>query len=84
MPLRALAFHRDIALDKLHEYFASEDAQGHAATTSAECPRCGVEFTIMLIEKNDPGNPDYCDFLRRLIRLGCNFGQHEESYELRA
>ena len=84
MPLRALAFHRDIALHKLHEYFASEDAQGHAATTSTGCPRCGVEFTIVLIDRDDPGNPDYLDFLRHLISLGCNSGQHEATYELRA
>ena len=83
MPLHALALHRDIALEKLHEYFSSEEAQVHAATTSAECPQCGVEFTIVLIDKNDPGNPDYLDFLRHLICLGCNSGQHEETYELR-
>jgi hypothetical protein len=83
MPLRALAFHRDVALEKLHEYFASEDAQAHASTTSVQCPRCGVEFTIVFSDRNDAGNPDYRCFLCRLITLGCNSGMHEETYILR-
>jgi hypothetical protein len=83
MPLRALAFHRDVALDKLHEYFASEDAQQRASTTSATCPRCGAEFAIVFADRNDAGNPDYRGFLCRLIDLGCSSGRHEESYVLR-
>jgi hypothetical protein len=83
MALRALAFRRDVALDKLHEYFASEEAQAHASSTSASCPRCGGEFTIVFAERNDLGNPDYRGFLCRLINLGCNSGMHEEVYVLR-
>jgi hypothetical protein len=83
MTLRALAFHRDVALDKLHEYFASDEAQAHASTTSATCPRCGVEFAIVFADRNDAGNPDYRGFLCHLIALGCNAGRHEETYVLR-
>ena len=83
MPLRALAFRRDVALDKLHEYFASEEAQAHASTTSALCSRCSVEFTIVFADRDDAGNPDYRAFLCRLIDLGCSAGKHEEVYVLR-
>jgi hypothetical protein len=81
MPLHALAYRRDVALQNLHEYFASEDAQAHATTTSLECPRCGTRFSIVLVDKNDGGNPDYRDSLRHIIILGCNLGRHEEMYE---
>ena len=83
MPLHAIAYRGDVALEKLHEYFASEDAQAHASTTSGECPRCGLDFTFVLVDKNDPSNPDYLDFLRHLISLGCSSGSHEETYVLR-
>jgi hypothetical protein len=82
MPLHALAYRRDVALQNLHEYFASEDAQAHATTTSTECPLCGTRFSIVLVDKNDSGNPRYIDSLLRVIALGCNLGRHEETYML--
>jgi hypothetical protein len=83
MPLHALAYRRDVALQNLHEYFASEEAQHRSSTTSASCPQCGVEFAIVFADRNDEGDPDYRDFLRHLIDLGCNSGMHEEVYVLR-
>jgi hypothetical protein len=82
MSLHALAYRRDISLQKLHEYFASDDAQTHATTTSTECGRCGARFTIVLMDKDDVGNNDYCDLLRRIITHSCASGQHDETYEL--
>jgi hypothetical protein len=61
MPLYALAYRRDISLEKLHEYFASEHAQAHATTTSTECLCCGGRFTIVFVDKTNANNPDYCD-----------------------
>jgi hypothetical protein len=70
MPHRALAFRKDVALEKLHEYFASEEAQARATTCSAECPRCVARFTIVFVDRNDAGNLDYLHSLCRLIALG--------------
>jgi hypothetical protein len=82
MPFRALAFHPDVALEKLHEFFADEAAQMNASTSSAVCPRCGLEFTIVFVNKTDAANPEYCRFLCRLVALGCNSGMHESEYVL--
>jgi hypothetical protein len=53
MPLRALAFHPGVALEKLHEFFADEAAQMHASTSSGVCACCGLEFTIVSVNKTE-------------------------------
>ena len=83
IPPRALAFRSDVALEKLHEYFASEKAQRTASVTSGMCIRCGAHFSVVLANKNDAGNQHYRGLLCRLIGLACYLGKHEDEYVLR-
>jgi hypothetical protein len=82
MPVLAVAFHPDSALDRLHEYFARKDAQASATTQSGECSRCGLIFAVVLPQKFDPRNEESVIALCKLITENCDAGRHEEEYVL--
>lgn len=82
MPVLAVAFHPDSALDRLHEYFAQQEAQASATTRSGECSRCGLIFAVVLPQKFDPRNEESVAALCKLITENCDAGCHEDEYVL--
>jgi hypothetical protein len=84
MPVLAVAFHQDVALDRLHEFFASPEVQRRATTQSCECSKCGLVFAIVLTQKSDPRNDASFGALCERIAEGCDVGIHEDEYVLDA
>ena len=84
MPVLAVAFHPDSAMDRLHEYFAKPEAQSHATTLTGECSRCGLVFAVVLTQKSDPRNEASFEALCKLITEDCHAGCHEDEYVLDA
>jgi hypothetical protein len=84
MPVLAIAFHQDFALERLHEYFAITDARRCATTQSGKCSTCGLVFAIVLTQKNDPRNDESIAKLCEQISKDCQAGLHENEYVLEA
>jgi hypothetical protein len=84
MPVLAVAFHHDFALERLYEYFANPEAQRRATTQSCVCSKCGLVFAIVLTQKSDPRNDASFGVLCERIAEGCDVGIHEDEYVLDA
>jgi hypothetical protein len=82
MPVLAVAFHPDVALERLHEYFSTPDAGSCAAMGSGECARCGLMFAIVMLQRSDPRNEESVTALCKLIAEDCHAGIHENEYVL--
>jgi hypothetical protein len=82
MPVLAVAFHQDVALERLHAYFANPERQRLATTQSGECTKCGLAFAIVLTQKSDPRNNESITALGQLIASNCDVGSHEDEYVL--
>jgi hypothetical protein len=78
MPVLAVAFHQDIAPERLHAYFADPEA----TMRSGECSKCGLVFGIVLTQKFDPRNNESLLALCQLIAKDCHAGTHEDQYVL--
>jgi len=84
MPVLAVAFHPDSALDRLHKYFARPEAQSHATTRTGECSKCGLVFAVVLTQKSDSRNEESLAALCKLITEDCDAGCHDDEYGLDA
>jgi hypothetical protein len=81
MPIVALAFHEQLARDRLERYFDSvQPAGGSAGCVS--CPKCGVAFSIIYVNRVDEKNPEYSEKMRSLIGEDCINGIHRDEYVL--
>jgi hypothetical protein len=82
MPVLAVAFHPDVALERLHEYFSASDAQSCAGMGSGECARCGLMFAVVIPRRSDPRSEESVTALCKLITEDCHAGCHENEYVL--
>jgi hypothetical protein len=82
MPIVALAFHEQLAMDKLNNYFAAAEAAG-GESRATSCSKCSLAFAIVLVNRADKRNPKYIEDLRTLIEEDCNGGIHREEYSLK-
>ena len=81
MPIVALAFHENIAMDRLDRYFA-QPAGGE--TRPIVCSRCSLGFALVLVNRDDKNNWHYADELLALIEEDCINGLHRDEYVLNA
>jgi hypothetical protein len=45
----ALAFHEQIAMEKLNQYFAAHEAAGESRAIN--CPKCSLGFALVLVNR---------------------------------
>lgn len=81
MPIVALAFHEQLAMEKLNRYFASAAAAG-GESRPMTCPKCSLEFAVVLVNRADNKNADYLEELRTMIETDCINGLHRDEYAL--
>jgi hypothetical protein len=80
MGIVALAFHEQIAMEQLNNYFASRGggSESHATT----CSKCSLAFAVVLVNRADSHNLKYIDDLRNVIEDDCINGLHKDEYTL--
>ena len=83
MPTVALAFHEQVAMEKLDRYFAAAPAAG-GETRPTSCSKCSLVFAIVFVNRTDKNNGQYADDLRKLIEEDCINGFHRDEYVLNA
>jgi hypothetical protein len=81
MPIVALAFHEELAKERLERYFDSVRTSG-GASGCVKCAKCGVSFAIILVNRADKDNAQYPEQLRALIEEDCISGLHRDEYVL--
>jgi hypothetical protein len=81
MPIVALAFHEHVAMEKLDRYFASSRTAGGEARPT-QCSKCALGFAVILVNRNDQGNREHLENLRKMIEADCINGLHKDEYEL--
>lgn len=81
MTVRAIAFHKSVAQEKMEQLFKSDAAQVFSGSTAAVCSKCQQEFAVYFPQKDDPENDHYLKELNKLIATDCRDGQHEERYQ---
>jgi hypothetical protein len=52
MPIVALAFHEQIAIEKLNRYFTAGNGAG-GDSRAISCPSCSLSFAIVLVNRED-------------------------------
>lgn len=82
MPVVALAFHEQLAIEKLNEYFRSPEASARSESRAVDCKNCALTFAVVLVNRNDKRNAKYLDLLKRSIEADCIGGLHRDEYEL--
>jgi hypothetical protein len=80
-PSVAFAFHEQIAMERLNNYFASGDSGGESR--AMKCSKCSLAFAVVLVDRTDKNNSKYIDDLRGLID-DCINGLHRDEYTLAA
>jgi hypothetical protein len=83
MPIRAIAYHESIAMERLEKYFDGESGS-LSDSTSTKCDRCDIAFAVVLPARDHPDNARYVLDLTRLIAEDCRNGMHREEYVLEA
>jgi hypothetical protein len=83
MPIVALAFHEELARERLERYFDSVQTAG-GASGCVKCAKCGVSFAIILVNRADKNNAHYPEKLRAMIEEDCITGLHRDEYILSA
>jgi hypothetical protein len=81
MPIVALAFHEQLAIEKLDRYFASAEAAG-GESRAMNCGKCELAFAVVLVNRSDRKNPQYIEDLQTLIEQDCIAGLHRDEYSL--
>ena len=81
MPIVALAFHEELARERLNRYFDCVQPAGGAAGC-VSCPKCGVPFTLICVNRADEHNMDHSSRMRTLIEEDCINGMHRDEYVL--
>ena len=76
----ALAFHEQIAMEKLDQYFAAHEAAGESRAIN--CPKCSLGFAVVLVNRENKNNLQYIKDLRALIGEDCINGLHRDEYTL--
>jgi hypothetical protein len=82
MPIKAIAFHEVVAMDKIREFFKSPESQQKSETQAGTCVKCNLAFAIVLTAKADPRNSEYLGCLNSMIADDCIAGHHREEYIL--
>ena len=83
MPIVALAFHENVAMEKLERYFAAAEAAG-GESRAMTCPKCSLAFAVVLVNRRDKRNLTYIGDLQTLIEKDCVSGYHRGEYLLSA
>ena len=83
MPIVALAFHENVAMEKLDRYFAAAGAAG-GESHAINCSKCSLAFAVVLVNRGDKRNLTYIEDLRTLIEKDCVSGYHRGEYTLSA
>jgi hypothetical protein len=81
MAIVALAFHEELAKERLERYFDSVQTAG-GASGCVKCAKCGVSFAIIFVNRADKNNAEYPEKLRALIEEDCIAGLHRDEYVL--
>lgn len=79
MPIVALAFHEQVAMERLDRYFIQPSG---GETRPTNCSKCSLGFAIVLVNRADKNNLQYVDDLRKLIEEDCINGLHRDEYVL--
>jgi hypothetical protein len=77
--IKAIAFHESLAIEKLNEYFASDESQ-EGEIQEITCVRCNLAFRIVVAVKADPRNTEYVGHLKSIIANDCIGGLHQDEY----
>jgi len=80
MPIVALAFHEQIAMEKLNQYFSAHEAAGESRAIN--CPRCSLGFAMVLVDRENKNNAKYIEDLQVQIGDDCINGLHRDEYTL--
>jgi hypothetical protein len=80
MPLRAMAFHEAISVQKLEEIFKSDKNVVFGGTLGGACANCKAKFAVFFPAKDDPHNLDYLAKLNEVIAKDCRCGKHAGEY----
>jgi hypothetical protein len=81
MPIVAIAFHEQLAMERLNNYFAAAEAAG-GESRAINCQKCSLVFAIVLVNRADKRNPQFIEDLRTLIESDCIGGLHRDEYSL--
>ena len=84
MPLRAMAFHESISVERLNNLFRSDWNQLFAGTTAGHCSRCGAQFAVFFPNSDDRDNGEYLASIEKLISEDCKAGKHSREFVLKA
>jgi hypothetical protein len=81
MPVVALAYHENIAVEKLDRYFAAPSAAG-GDSRAITCSKCSLAFAVVLVNRADKSNARYLEELQEVIEKDCVSGYHRGEYTL--
>ena len=79
MPIRAIAYHPAIAMNKMQTNFTTEPG-GVSVGRGIQCPKCGLTFTVIFPVHNDLEKAAYRNRLKALIVNDCKRGKHKDEY----
>lgn len=82
MPVIALAFHEQVAMEKVNEYYRSPRASARSETRAITCKSCSLTFAVVLINRDDKRNAIYLQDLKNSIESDCIGGLHQDEYTL--
>jgi hypothetical protein len=78
--IRAIAFHENLAVEKLEDLLTSPESQALAETQALTCSKCNLGFVAVLVAKGHPGNAEYLARLNTMIEEDCINRMHQGEY----
>jgi hypothetical protein len=81
MPVVALAYHENVAVEKLNRYFAAAAASG-GDSRATTCSKCSLAFAVVLVNRANKSNARYLGELQAVIEKDCVSGYHRGEYTL--
>jgi hypothetical protein len=81
MPIVAIAYHENIAIEELNRYFAAAAASG-GDSRATKCSKCALAFAVVLVNRANKGNNRYLEELQEVIEKDCVSGYHRGEYTL--
>jgi hypothetical protein len=84
MSVVALAFHEQLATEKLDAHYRSPGSSARSDTCATACRKCRLTFAVVLLNRADKRNADFLELLRDAIEADCIAGLHRDEYVLKA